>query len=148
MHNLTTLLNYLADHWTTIGLYLAGAGILPAAVILTEKLILKIDELFTDVQKKFTPLEKTILVYLWGLILSLGHWVLYVKTNNPYVVLVQAAVLFVTSQPFYIKLYKPLKIWLAARVKEAEQLKQDAKAAIVPPEGIPLQPEPEAPFQG
>lgn len=148
MHNIITFLNYLADNWTSIGLYLAGAGILPFAVILTEKLILKITSLVTQTQKKLTPLEKTILVYFWGVILSLVHWILYVKTNNPYIVLVQGAVLFVTSQPFYLKLYKPLRNAIAIKIQETKQQKLDATAAIVAPEGIPLQPATEEPFQG
>lgn len=138
MHNITTFLNYLADHWSSILLYLAGAGILPFAVILTEKLITKLVGLITDVEKKLTALEKTLLVYFWGVILALGHYLLYVKTQNPWIVLGQGAVLYVTSQPFYLKLYKPLRNAIAIRLAEKKQQKQDAAAAIVPPEGLPI----------
>jgi hypothetical protein len=148
MHNVTTFLNYLANNWTTIALYLGAAGILPAAVILTEKLIIKIAEFITKEESVLTPIEKTALVYMWGVILALAHWIVLVKTNNPYIVFVQGAVLFVTSQPFYIKLYKPLKVWLAKRIEEATQLRKDAAAATVPPEGMPLQAATDKPFQG
>lgn len=146
MHNVVTFLNYIADHWSTILLYLSGAGILPAAVILSEKLILRVIRLFNDTEKKLTPIEKSFLAYAWAVIIALAHYVLYIKTKNPWIVLGQGAVLYVASQPFYIKLYKPLRAAILIRVQETQKQHKDASAALIPPEGLPIS-QPETTFQ-
>lgn len=138
MYNITTFLNYLADHWSTILMVLGASGLLPAIVIINEAVVKKLLALFTETQKKFTPLEKQFLVYAWGVILSIVHYVMYVKTNNVWIVAVQGALLFVTSQPFYHKLWKPLRNAVAIRLQETAQRRLDAKAALVPPEGLPV----------
>lgn len=141
-------LNKIANNWPTIVMTLAASGLLPAIAMANEAIIKKIIGLFTDVEKKFTPLERQFIVYAWGSILALVHYIIYIKTGNPWIAAIQGAFLFVTSQPFYIKFWKPVRTAIGIRIQETKQQKLDATAAIVAPEGIPLQPATEEPFQG
>jgi hypothetical protein len=66
-----------------------------------------------------------------------GGYLLSTPTSDPSIIALRTFVLGFTTQPIYFLLVKPSYKWLIQRLSEARALNAGAKAAALPPEGLP-----------
>lgn len=122
--------NWLAKNWDVLVLFLAGSGVLAPLSAIVKKFV-------TKHFHKPTELQMFMLVYVGGILLAMGNYLLHVPTSNPGITAFQGAMLTVGAQPFYFKWIKPWLAKLAAEAAAQEQLAIEAQRALIPPDGLP-----------
>ena len=119
MKTLFEILNYIITNIPVEGLIAAFTG---SAVLtpITRKLKAKSD------------LFKMTLVWLTFAIGAGIYYLVHTPIQNPTIIAIQASVLYVTAQPIYMRLFKPLAVWFGEQLSKAAAFDEQVKAAKAP----------------
>lgn len=111
-------LNYIVTHFPIEGLVatISGSALLTP---ITRKL------------KSQSDLFKMTFVWIAFAIGSGIYYLLSTPVQNPTIIALQASTMFAASQPIYIKLFKPLVVWVTSQLTKAAAFDEQVKAAKV-----------------
>ena len=121
LQEILTTLNYIVTNFPIEGLVAAVTGS-AALTPITRRLKAKSD------------LFKMTLVWLTFAAGAGIHYLSTTPTQDPRIIAIQASLLYVTSQPLYVKLFKPLAVWFGEQMSKAAAFDEQVKAAKAPVE--------------